>query len=113
MLEHFHAGDDIEAARLLSGQCLGTDLAVLHAARACFECMKLRHFERLAGQVDTQHFRALASHRIGQDATAAADIEHSALRYRRNTVNPFQTQWIDFVQRAEFAFQIPPAMGQF
>jgi hypothetical protein len=35
------------------------------------------------------------------------------LRNGRNTVDPFQAQRIDFMQRAEFAVQIPPAMGQF
>ncbi|MNT63365.1 hypothetical protein D3C72_2011740 [compost metagenome] len=69
--------------------------------------------ERLGREVDAQHVGALARHRIGQDAAAAADIDHALARNRRNTVNPFQPQWIDFVQRAEFALQIPPPVCEF
>ena len=75
--------------------------------------MQLRHLERLVGQVDAQHLRAAPRHRIGQDAAAAAHVQHLAPGDRRNAFDPLQPQRIDFVQRAKFAFQIPPAVGQF
>ena len=80
VFEHFHAGHDVEAARLLGRQRLGADLAVLDAARAGLQRMQLRHLERLVGQVDAQHLGALARHRVGQDAAAAADVEHALAR---------------------------------
>ena len=101
------------AAGLLGGQRLGRDLAVLDAAAspassAC-SCATL---QRLGRQVDAQHLGAAPRHRIGQDAAAAADVEHALARQRRDALDPVQAQRIDLVQRPEFAVRVPPAMGQ-
>jgi hypothetical protein len=83
VLQHFHAGHHVEAAGLLRRQRLGTDLAVGDTGRLGLQGMQLGHPQRLRRQIDPQHLRALARHGVGQDAAAAADIEHPLAGQRR------------------------------
>ena len=51
MLKHFHAGDHVEAARLLGGQVLGGLHAVIDCG-AAFQRMQARDLDQFRGQVD-------------------------------------------------------------
>ncbi len=75
--------------------------------------MKLGDAQRLLGQVDAGHPRAAASHRLGEDAAAAADVQHVAAFELRMLRDPLQAQRVDLVQRAELALGIPPAVREF
>ena len=46
----------------------------------CLERVQFRHIEHRLRQIDAEHARAGARHRLGQDAAAAADVEHLAGR---------------------------------
>ena len=67
----------------LGGQRLGRDLAVLDVAAPGLQRVQLRHPQRLGGQVDAQHLGAAPRHRFGQDAAAAAHVEHALAVQRR------------------------------
>src|SRR6185436_8202059 len=56
--------------------------------------------------------RAAARHALGENAAAAADVEHVLARERRVALDPFQAQRIDLVQRPELALRVPPARGE-
>ncbi len=75
--------------------------------------MQVGHLERLVRQVDAGHPGALAGHRFGQDAAAAADVDDILASERDTRIDPFQPQWIDLMQGAEFGGRVPPAVGQF
>jgi hypothetical protein len=90
VLEHLHAGDDVEALGHLLGQRLDRDLAVGDARRRRLDRVELRHLERLVGEVDAEHVGAAARHRIGEDAAAAADVENALALERREAVDPVE-----------------------
>jgi len=75
--------------------------------------MKLRHPQRLVGQVDSEDVGTRRAHRFGQDAAAAADIEHPLAGQRGPLVDPVEPQRIDLVQRTKRSGRIPPPVGQF
>jgi hypothetical protein len=113
VLEHFHAGQHLERRRLLGRQRLGGDFAVFDRRCLRLHGMQLGDLQRFGRQVDAQHLRAAARHRIRQDAAAATDIEHALAGQRHERLDPGQAQRVDLVQRAELAFRIPPPVGQF
>ena len=55
------------------------DFQVLHFLPR-FEQMELRDFERLLGEIDAGDFRASRSHRFGEYAAAATDVEDASCR---------------------------------
>src|SRR6185369_5788106 len=55
---------------------------------------------------------AAARHRLGEDAAAAAHVDHLLARQPREAVDPVQAQRVDVVQRLEFARRVPPAMRE-
>ena len=90
----------------------GSDEAIVDVD-AGLEPVQLRDRERLLRQVDARDAGARMRHRLGEDATAAADVEHvlageptAALR------DVVEAQRIDVVQRLELAGRIPPAMRE-
>ena len=85
VLEHFHAGHEIEGRGPLLRQILGGDGAILHG-NFCLECMQLGHIEHRLRQIDAEDVRAGTRHRLGQDAAAAADVEHLAAAQRQTRV---------------------------
>ncbi len=111
MLEHFHAGDDIESARHLACEVFGRNLAVIDPESRFVE-MQARYAKRLFREVDAGDDGAATGHGFSQDAAAAADIEDMFAQQAGVTVDPFQAQRIDVVQGAEFGVRIPPAVGQ-
>src|SRR5262245_49568596 len=74
--------------------------------------MQLGDLQRLVGEVDARDPRARARHRLGEDAAAAADVEHVLPFERRVLLDPAQAQRVDLVQRPELALRVPPAVGQ-
>ena len=62
MFQHFHAHDNIKTARLLSRESLGTHFQVFNVGGLCFQCVQLRYFERLGGQVDAEYAGTFACH---------------------------------------------------
>src|SRR5713226_9889208 len=72
--------------------------------------MKLRHLERLVGEIDALHARSAPRHGFGEDAAAASDVERRFPGERGESVDPVQAQRIDLVQRLELAARIPPAV---
>ena len=101
-----------ELARLLGSQRFGADFTVLNAGCAGLQRMQLGHFQGLGGQVDAQHLRPFAGHGIGQNASTAAHVDYPLSCQVDQAMDPLQTQRIDLVQGAKFAFRVPPAMGQ-
>jgi hypothetical protein len=94
------------------GQVLDGDAAVIHFNSA-FQQVQLGHLQRFFGKINAGHLGAAGGHGLGEDAAAAADIEHHLPVQRRDAVNMFKPQRIDFVQGPEFAVAIPPAVGEF
>lgn len=112
VFQHLHASDDVEALGLLGGQRLGADLAIFHAARRSLQRVQLGHLESLVGQVDAKHVATAARHGIGEDSAAAAHVKHPASCHGCNTFDPLEAEWINFMERPEFTFQIPPPVSQ-
>ena len=100
------------AAGGFGGERLGRDLAVVDVLGAGFERMQLRHLQRLGRQVDAEHVGAAARHRLGEDAAAAADVEHALAAQAGEAVDPVQPQRVDLVQRPEFARRCPTSGGR-
>ena len=59
--------------------------------------MELGDAQRLFGEIDAGYLRAAPCHGLGQDAAAAADIEHARTLQARVARDPFQAQRIDFM----------------
>ena len=112
VLQHLHAGDDVEAAGCSAASASTATSRYSTRGVAGLERVQLRHAQRLGGQVDAQHLGAAPRHRIGQDAAAAADVEHPLAAQADQGVDPVQAQRVDLVQRPELAFRVPPAVGQ-
>ena len=74
--------------------------------------MQVRDAERLMRQIDALHARAEPRHRFGQDAAAAADVEHALAGEVRVVVDPAEPDRIQFVQRLELGIRVPPAMRE-
>ena len=112
MLQHFHAGDYVKAARRLGGQRFGTHFAVAYARGFGFQRVQLRHAQSFGREIDAQHVGATARHGVGQDASAATHVQRGQPLHRAQRIDPLQTQGVDLVQGAEFAVLVPPAVGQ-
>ncbi len=67
------------ALRRLGGHLLGGGEAVVDGA-AGFQRVQRRDLERALGEVDAGHDRALRGHGLGEDAAAAAHVEHALAR---------------------------------
>src|SRR6185436_891910 len=109
--EQFHAGHDIEAAGRSFLQFFGGNQLVSNGQPA-LEQVQLRDPEGFFRKVDAGHIGAEARHRLAQDSAAAADVEHALAGEMRQAVDPAQAQWIELVQRPEFALRVPPAVRE-
>src|SRR4051812_1709557 len=72
--------------------------------------MQLRDTQAFLAEVDAGDLGAAARHRLGEDAAAAADVEHLLAGKAGGAIDPFQAQRVDLVQRPEFALGVPPAV---
>ena len=111
MLQHLHAGDDVERAGVRLRVRLGRDQLVVHRQPA-LEQVQLGDLEGALRQIDAGDHRALARRGLGEDAAAAADVEHRLAGELRDAVDPRQAQRVDLVQRTEFAGRVPPAVRE-
>src|SRR5690348_158024 len=111
MLEQFHAGEHIELAGMARGVVLGARLLVFHL-RLALQQMKFGYAQRFFGKVDAGDACAARRHRLGEDAAAAADIEHARARELGAARDPVEPERIDVVQRPELALRIPPAVRE-
>ena len=74
--------------------------------------MQLRNLEGFFRQIDAQHIRAFARHRVGQNAAATTHVQHTMPVQRCDAVDPFEAQGVDGMQGAELARLVPPAVRQ-
>ncbi len=110
VLEHFHARDDVVFAGMGRGMRLGRFEHVVHLD-AGFERMQLCDLQQVVGEVEPRDQRALARHRFGQQAAAAADVEHLQPGQASRAFDVLQSHRVQVVQRTHFALRIPPATG--
>ncbi|MNQ36276.1 hypothetical protein D3C85_497950 [compost metagenome] len=111
MLEHFQAGDHVELLGHLFGQGFGGDLPVIDA-HARLQLMQLRHGQGRFAHVDAGDGGAALGHGFAEDAAAAADVEDFLAGQADALLDPVDPQRIDVVQGFEFAFTVPPAVGE-
>ena len=74
--------------------------------------MQLGDAQAFLAKVDARHLGAAPRHRLGEDAAAAADVEHLLAGEAGGAVDPFQAQRVDLVQRPELALRVPPAVRE-
>src|ERR1051325_6327249 len=111
VLEEFHAGDDVEGTGMTLGVVLGAD-ALVGDRGVALQQVQLRDAQRLVGEIGARDARAARRHRLGEDAAAAAHIEHTLAREPDALVDPVEAQRIDLVQRTDLALRVPPAMRE-
>ncbi len=111
VLEHLHAGDDVEARRAGLGQGLGGGLLVVHR-HAGFQRVELCDRKRGFAHVDPGHGRATGRHALREDPAAASHVQHGFVCEPGVLVDIVQPQRIDVMKRLELAARIPPAVGE-
>src|SRR5205085_2338122 len=111
VLEELHAGNDVEGARVARGVVLRAYALVGHSGLA-LQQVKLGDAQRFLREIGARDARAARRHRLGEDAAAAADIQHALAREPDARVDPAAAQRIDLVQRTELALRVPPAMRE-
>ena len=112
VFEHFHAGDDVIASRFACGERFCCDFFVTDG-NAAFQAMQVGYAQRFAGEVDAFGLGPEFGHRFGEDAAAAADVEHFLARKLGMAVDPLEPDRVQVVQGFEFGLRIPPAMREF
>ncbi len=73
---------------------------------------QLRHAQGLLREVDAFDPCPPLRDRLGKNATATTDVNHARIGERCDRGDPVEPERIDLVERFEFAFRIPPAMGE-
>lgn len=86
------------------------DLLIIYV-QATFQGVQPGHRQRCFAHVDCSDIGASVRHALGQDAAAAADIQHPFAIQLHPLINVVQAQWVDVVQRFEFTLLIPPAVS--
>ena len=112
MLQHFHAGDDIERTGHFLAQRLGRHAPIGHVRCLRLQRVQLGDLERFFCQVYAQHVGTAASHGIRQNAAAAAHVQNTLPVQWASTVDPVESQWIDLMQRGKLALKVPPLVCQ-
>ena len=77
VLEHFHAGHQIEGRRPFAAPAPRPRRLDIRHRHLALERMQFRHIEHRLRQIDAEHRGAGARHRLAQDAAAAAHVEHA------------------------------------
>src|SRR5690606_31257961 len=111
VLEHFHAGDDVERGRRFFSERFGADEAVIDLVPALEE-VQAGDAERLFREIDAGHVSTDRRHAFGQNAAAAADVQHLLAGQCGLAVDPAQAQRVDLVQGFELGGGVPPAVGE-
>ena len=89
VLQHFHAGHDVEVNRHFLSQIFRADQAIVDTESA-LEQVQPRHAQCLFRQVYAGDPGAGRRHAFGQDAAAAADVEHGLVEQVGLAVDPAQ-----------------------
>ena len=110
VLEHLEARDGVELAGHLARELLDVDAAVVDR-QAPPAAWSPRGVDVLGRQVDRDDARAARGQALGEQAAAAADVEHSPACKRSARRDVVEAQRVDVVQRAERAARIPPFGG--
>ena len=75
-----------------------------------FQRVQFCHLQRLKAHIQAGDRRTFTRHAFGQNAAAAADIQHFFAKQAAGTFGDVaQTQRVNAVQRLKFPLQIPPA----
>ncbi|KAG1386161.1 hypothetical protein G6F60_014578 [Rhizopus arrhizus] len=111
VLKHFHAGDHVEAARLLGGQVLGGLHAVIDRG-AAFQRMQARDLDQFRGQGDGGDVGTGLRQCLAQQATTATDVEHARTAQWHAVGHVLQPHRVQRMQRLLRAVSVPPAVGQ-
>ncbi len=74
--------------------------------------MQFGHRERGVAQIDAGDRGAMRRHALGENAAAAADVEHGLALEPDAIIYIVEAQRVDVVQRLELAVRVPPARGQ-
>jgi hypothetical protein len=112
VLQHFHAGYNVKTGGRFIGKRFYGNLPVIDLLPG-FKQVQLRDLQRFVGEIDARYLRAARGHGFSKDAAAAADIENFFSLQRCDAVDMIQPQRVDFVQGAEFALWVPPAVREF
>ena len=110
VLEHLHAGDDIEGGRTLLCPVFCGAFVIGNAGTA-FDGVELGDLQGLAGHVDPRDVRSAGGHRLGQQAGATADIESALAPESCQAIDPGEANRVDHMQRPHRPVGIPPAGG--
>ncbi|MNP49247.1 hypothetical protein D3C76_1434220 [compost metagenome] len=74
--------------------------------------MQLGDRQRRLAHVDAGDRGAAQGHGFAEDAATATHVQHFLAGQADALVDPVDAQRVDFVQRLELAFAVPPAVGQ-
>ena len=107
MLEHLHAGHDVEGVL----QRLGRTHLVVNG-EALLRGMQARDLNHAGSEVDARDLGAGACQGLAQQATPAADIEHARPCQRGPLRHEARTHGIENVQWPKVTAWIPEAMRQ-
>src|SRR6266850_2248243 len=106
-----HAGHDVELPGVALGVVLGACAFVSHR-RLALQQVELGNAQRFFREVDARDPGPAVRHRLGEDAAAAAHVEHALAAEARAAVDPVEAQRVDVVQGAELAVRVPPAVRE-
>ena len=111
MLEHLHAGCKVVGTGVIGRMLLG-GLEPVVDRHAGFECVQPGDLQQFRSEVEARHAGAPGSHGLGQQATAAPDIDDPLPCQRANAFDVPEPDGIQVVQRAHLALGVPPAAGR-
>jgi len=74
--------------------------------------MQAGNGQRRLAHVDPCHGSATLSHCFAENSATAADVQDLFAGQRNVLINPVDPERIDFVERFELAFAVPPPMGE-
>lgn len=110
VLQHFEAGDHVEAPRPLGGK-VRRGLQPVVDLDAGLQCVQPCHFQRAARQVDADDPGAASRHALGDQPAAAADVEGLPAGQPGPRLDEVDAQGVQVVQRPELPGRIPPPLG--
>ena len=111
MLQHLHAGYDVETAGRGGEHLLGSDHAVVDIEPLAGG-VQAGDFDHSRREIDASHSRSRARERFAQQSSAAADIEDPRACQRdpfRNEARPHRVQQM---QRTKLTARIPETAGE-
>ena len=108
VLEHLEARHGVELAGHLSARAARRRRSDSRWSRRRSAACCARRRDVLGRHVDGDDARAARGQTFGEQAAAAADVEHAQAGERRARRDVVEAQLVDVVQRAERAARVPP-----